>query len=88
MALIKNIETQFGVNVEYWKVLSIQIVCNTDVHVVIGGYLNQNTRLAGKNPLVVKNLTIPIIQFETLPMFTVIYNELKQQTEFLNALDV
>ena len=65
MALIKSIETETGVNAEYWKIASLQ--CNEykieednyekTMNVVLNGYYNKESRFENKKKLESKNFS-------------------------------
>ena len=58
MALLKAVNTAFGIDATYWNIFSIsEDFKNKSLEVVINGYVNKEVRDENHNPVAWSNLT-------------------------------
>lgn len=103
MALLtKDKVNQFGVREEYWRILSINLNLQYNYcDITLGGYVDEETRNAGLEPMNIKKVRAKWDEYEFLKFFTAkamseenvnIYNRaydyIKQKEEdFKDAID-
>lgn len=64
MALIKTVESDFGVDATYWKIVSYQVYLNLDViDVILAGYASKETRDWKKHPLMSDKIILKDYKF-------------------------
>jgi hypothetical protein len=58
MALLKSVNTVFGIDATYWNIFSIsEDFKNKSLEVVINGYVSKDVRNENHNPIAWQNLT-------------------------------
>lgn len=58
MALLKSVNTAFGIDANYWNIFSIsEDFKNKSLDVVINGYISKDVRDENHNPVAWQNLT-------------------------------
>jgi hypothetical protein len=58
MALLKSVNTEFGIDANYWNIYSInEDFRNKSLEVVINGYVSKEVRDENLNPVAWNNLT-------------------------------
>lgn len=58
MALEKSLETPYGVDAGYWRILQVHLdFVGLTARLIVGGYLNAETRQSGASPLAIKEYT-------------------------------
>lgn len=92
MALKQNKENESGVVVAYWKVSGINLsFIGKRGFITVTGYLDEASRLAGKDQITLKQVTVKVDLFEKyfsmekLTNFNIIdlaYSYLKENNEF------
>lgn len=88
MALKKAIPSDFGINAEYWNVGSIQEdFKGAGVQVTLYGYLDQASRLAGKQPLASAVLNIVGPKYKADFTRADAYANVKTEDKFVDAID-
>lgn len=101
MALQKQKDTQFGIKVNYWKVVKTNIDwLNKKSNIIMAGYENEAFRKSDKSPLVQisfgyeevlgTNNEISIV-FPFIPTDNIVaksYELIKQAPDFVGSLDV
>ncbi len=88
MALIKSIDTDFGIPATYWNIGAVQEDFNdlgTDVTVY--GYANKAARDVGKQPLSAGKVQIAGDEYVAGADRSALYNIIKQRPEFDGAID-
>lgn len=82
MALLRSIETDFGVEASYWHVLALQVNrVQQGVQVTMAGYIDARTRAAGHRPIAVMTLSLDRADFPGNAdgvRYDAIYDRLKQ----------
>lgn len=67
MAIIKPIETQYGVEATYWRVMHLDIqVHNTYLGLRFYGWVDQEAADAGKEPLDFKSMQFSGVEFQQM----------------------
>ena len=88
MALLKSIQTNYGIDATYWNIFSFNEDFKNKINeIVVVGYVSQEARLAGSDPVNWKNITW--VENDYIPDATraEVYAKLKT-TEFTDAQDV
>ena len=87
MALLKSIETQYGIDATYWNIFSFnEDFKNKSIEVVVVGYASKDTRLANNEPVAWQNLTFNGDDYIKDVTRTAIYEKLKL-TSFSDSTD-
>ena len=88
MALLKVVNTDFGIDANYWNIYSIsEDFKNKSLEVVINGYVSKEVRDENLNPIAWQNLTFNGDEYIKDATRKAIYEKLKT-TEFADAKDV
>ena len=88
MALLKTIETSFGVDAVYWNIFSLkEDFKNGFNEVILFGYSSEENRLAKKDPIANKIFLLEEDQYIEDATREAVYNALKLREEFLEAED-
>ncbi len=90
MALQKSIEQDSGAVAAYWRIMRVAVDFTQPgqaIGVMVGGYLSRATRLAGKSPAAVVNLTAYLTPTDPDPRVQ-LYTALKAMDIFSGATDV
>lgn len=88
MALKISITTDFGVPAEYWNVGAYQEdFKGKGAQVTLYGYLNEEARTAGKQPLAAANIQLTGEKYSADMVREDIYAVLKTLPEYANAVD-
>lgn len=96
MGLLKNIETKYGVNANYWHISETNIFWKTmRANIIIDGYLDRGARLSKKRILDQKSFNIDISSLMQIPitnameMASAIYQLVKYYIqEFEDAINI
>lgn len=85
MALIKNIDSGFGVDATYWKIaaLTVDFVAGT-LDVTLYGYTTQEARVSGCEPLVKNGVSLQTLDAADRAS---LYALIKQTPEFQESVD-
>jgi hypothetical protein len=85
MAIIKNINSSFGVDAVYWKIaeLTADFVEGT-ANVLLFGYASQESRFAGFDPLIKTGLKISVDNYFDRSS---LYDLVKNLPEFKSSTD-
>lgn len=87
MALLKAVNTAFGIDANYWNIYSIsEYFKNKSVEVVINGYVSKEVRDENLNPIAWQNLTFAGEDYIQDATRKAVYEKLKT-TEFADAQD-
>lgn len=89
MALIKSIDTQYGIPAEYWKITRVdEYFAEHRISVIFSAYVNKEAREAGKSPLA-QGANLEIAGDQYIPDATrqQIYEIAKLLPEFEGAQD-
>ena len=87
MALLKAVNTSFGIDANYWNIYSIsEDFKNKSVEVVINGYVSKEVRNENLNPVAWDNLTLAGDDYIQDATRKAVYEKLKT-TKFVNAED-
>lgn len=87
MALLKAVNTVFGIDANYWNIYSIsEDFKNKSLEVVINGYVSKEVRDALLNPIAWNNLTLAGDDYIQDATRKAVYEKLKT-TEFADAED-
>lgn len=92
MAILKSIETNYGVEATYWRVMHLDIQVNNGyLGLKFFGWVNQEAADAGKEPLDYKSMAFSGAEFQSLAISLTldgenVYNALKRVCE-LKALE-
>jgi len=88
MALLKSVNTAFGIDANYWNIYSIsEDFKNKSVEVVINGYISKEVRDKNLNPIAWQNLSFSGDDYIKDATREKIYNKLKT-TEFVDSTDI
>lgn len=88
MALIKSIETDFGISAEYWNIGAVQEdFKGKGTEVTFYGYANKEAREAGKQPLSAGKVQIAGDEYVAGADRAALYAIIKQKPEFEGAVD-
>jgi len=88
MALLKSVNTAFGIDATYWNIYSIsEDFKNKSLEVVINGYVSKEVRDENLNPVAWNNLTFAGDDYIQDATRKAVYKRLKT-TEFADATDV
>lgn len=88
MALIKSIDTDFGVSAEYWNIGAVQEdFKGKGTEVTFYGYASKDARLAGKQPLSAGKVQIAGDEYIAGADRAALYAIIKQRPEFEGAQD-
>ena len=62
MAIKKTLQTSFGVEANYWKIVRVnESFLGTTTEIYLAGYVNEQSRRDGKQPLEIKTLSVATI---------------------------
>lgn len=61
MALAQTIETAFGVDAEYWRIIRTNESFDGMTEIYLAGYSDEAARRAGKEPLEIKTIQVETI---------------------------
>jgi hypothetical protein len=87
MALLKSVNTVFGIDATYWNIFSItEDFKNKSLEVVINGYVSKKVRDDNLEPCAWQNLTFTGDDYIKDATRKAIYEKLKT-TEFANSKD-
>ena len=87
MALLKTTPTEFGVDATYWNIgfINSNFRDKQFANLVLFGYLNEQARRDGKNPLATAQVSgVSFIPDATRPD---VYAALKEQDDWKDAVD-
>ena len=84
MAIIKEIETQYGINAAYHEITTVRIDVKNDNYLVeVTGYINET--LKDKLPVMTQSFTLPLFslpEIDSAAIYTALENALKQTQVF------
>lgn len=88
MALIKDIDTEFGISATYWNIGAVQEdFKGRGTEVTFYGYANKDAREAGKQPLSAGKVQISGEEYIAGADRAALYGIIKQRPEFSGAQD-
>ena len=88
MALLKAVNTTFGIDATYWNIFSItEDFKNKSLEVVINGYISKEVRDENLNPVAWNNLIFAGDDYIKDATRKAVYEKLKT-TDFVDAEDV
>jgi len=88
MALIKAIETPYGVQATYWKIVTVtEQFTKSSLIVQMAGYLDAESRTAEKEPIMSGQYSIDDDVYTADATREDIYQLLKQTDQFVDAID-
>lgn len=88
MALIKSIDTEFGIPATYWNIGAVQEdFKGKGTEVTFYGYASQEARMAGKQPLSADKFQLVGDEYIAGADRAALYAIIKQKPEFENAVD-
>jgi hypothetical protein len=88
MALLKSIDTDFGVSAEYWNIGAIQEdFKGRGTEVTFYGYATKEAREVGAQPLSAGKITIAGDEYVAGSDRAALYATIKQRPEFEGATD-
>lgn len=88
MALLKSIDTDYGISAEYWNIGAVQEdFKGKGTEVTIYGYASKEARDAGKQPLSAGKVQIAGGDYVAGADRAALYALIKQKPEFKNAKD-
>ena len=88
MALIKSIDTDFGIPASYWNIGAVQEdFKGKGTEVTFYGYANEQARLDGKQPLSAGKVQIAGDEYVAGADRAALYAIIKQRPEFEGATD-
>jgi len=88
MALIKSIDTEFGIPVVYWNIGAVQEdFKGQGTEVTFYGYASKEAREAGKQPLSAGKVAISGAEYVAGADRAALYAIIKQRPEFDGAVD-
>ena len=88
MALIKSIDTDFGIPATYWNIGAVQEdFKGKGTEVTFYGYANEQARLDGKQPLSAGKVQIAGDEYVAGADRAALYAIIKQRPEFEGAVD-
>ena len=88
MALLKTIETSFGVDAVYWNIFSLREDFKNGINeVVLSGFTSEENRLAKKDAIANKIILLAEDQYIEDATREAVYDALKLREEFLDAED-
>lgn len=86
MALIKSIETDFGIPANYWSIGIVnEDFKNKSIEVTIYGYANEKARQEGKQPLSAGKVQIASDEYVVGADRSTLYSIIKQRPEFIDS---
>ena len=87
MALLKSVNTVFGIDAIYWNIFSItEDFKNKSLEVVINGYVSKEVRDENHNPIAWQNLTFTSDDYIKDATREAVYLALKAK-DFFDAVD-
>lgn len=89
MAIIKSIDTQYGIAAEYWKIIRVdEYFAEMRATVILAAYVNQEARESGKVPLATA-ATVEMTGDTYLPdaTRTQLYDYIKSLPDFAGSED-
>ena len=88
MALIKIVDTDFGVQASYWNIGAVQEdFKGKGTQVTVYGYVSEEARAADKQPLSAAQVTFAGEEYVAGADRATLYSLLKQKPEFAGATD-
>ena len=88
MALLKSVETDFGVSAEYWNIGAVQEdFKGRGTEVTFYGYASKEARDSGKQPLSAGKVQISGDEYVAGADRAALYQIIKQKPEFEGATD-
>jgi len=88
MALIKSIDTEFGIPATYWNIGAVQEdFKGKGTEVTFYGYASKEARQAGKQPLSAGKATIEGDEYVAGADRQALYEIIKQKPEFVGSVD-
>ena len=88
MALLKTIETSFGVDAVYWNIFSLkEDFKNRTNEVILFGYSSEENRIANKDPIANKIILLKEDQYIADATREEVYTAIKTREEFSEAED-
>jgi len=88
MALIKSIDTDYGIPAEYWNIGAIQEdFKGRGTEITFYGYASKEAREAGKQPLSAGKVAISGAEYVAGADRAALYFIIKQKPEFEGAMD-
>ena len=92
MAIVKSLETGYGVTAEYHKIVTTDVNwLNSTIRITIDSFINQQARLDGKMPIIVHSYYFSGDDFTLTTNMNVVgwsYEQIKLKPEWENSLDV
>ena len=89
MALLKSIDTEFGIPAQYWNIGAVQEdFKGQGTEVTFYGYASQEARFTGKQPLSAGKFQIAGSDYVAGADRAALYLIIKQKPEFSGAQDV
>lgn len=89
MALIKSIDTDYGIPASYWNIGAVQEdFKGQGTEVTFYGYASQEAREAGKQPLSAGKVQLSGNEYVAGADRLVLYSIIKQRPEFEGAKDI
>lgn len=88
MALLKSIDTDFGIQAEYWNIGAVQEdFKGKGTEVTVYGYASKEAKDAGKQPLSAGKIQIAGDEYVAGADRATLYAIIKQKPEFVGAED-
>jgi hypothetical protein len=88
MALIKSIDTDYGIPASYWNIGAVQEdFKGQGTEVTFYGYASKEARDAGKQPLSASKVAISGAEYVAGADRAALYSIIKQKPEFEGAVD-
>lgn len=88
MALLKSIDTDFGIQAEYWNIGAVQEdFKGKGTEVTVYGYASKEAKDAGKQPLSAGKIQIAGDEYVAGADRAALYAVIKQKPEFVGAED-
>ena len=88
MALLKTIDTDYGIPAEYWNIGAVQEdFKGRGIEVTIYGYASAQARQTGKQPLSAGKIQISGDDYVAGADRAQLYSIIKQKPEFENCID-
>jgi len=89
MAIIKLIDTEFGIPASYWNIGTVQEDFKAQgTEITFYGYANQEARLSGKQPLSSGKMQISGNEYVAGADRATLYAIIKQRPEFQDAINI
>jgi rubrerythrin len=89
MALIKSVETEFGIDASYWNIGAVQEdFKGKGTEVTLYGYASKQAREAGKQPLAAAKIQFAGDEYKAGAARGDLYHLIAQRPEFAGATEV